>query len=205
MKYLEELKKRYNLTDELFSKITDAYKLMENTFLNKGKILVCGNGGSAADSEHIVGELMKSFIKERKLENDFINKSEQLGYEDLKNNLQGALPAISLVSQSGVITAFSNDNNPDYVYAQQVYGYGEENDTLIALTTSGNSKNILNAARCAKAKNMNVVSITNVSGGKIKEISDVNININETETFKVQELTLPIYHALCLELEDRFF
>ena len=205
MKYINDLKVRYNLTDELYNKIVDAFVLLKDTYENNGIVYICGNGGSAADSEHIVGELMKSFIVNRQLNKSFVDKANEMGFQDLNSNLQGALPAISLVSQVGVISAFANDNNPDYVYAQQVYGYGKRGDTLIALTTSGNSKNIINAIKCAKVKGMKIISITNCNGGIAKEYSDINVNINESDTYKVQELTLPIYHALCLELENYFF
>ena len=205
MKYIDDLKTKYNIPDYLYEKVIDSYKILEKTYENNGKILVCGNGGGASDSEHIVGELMKSFIKKRELNNDFKSTAISKGFSELNDNLQGTLCAISLVSQIGVISAFANDNNPDYVYAQQVYGYGNKGDTLIALTTSGNSKNIINAAKCAIVKGMNVISITNENGGKIASYSDVNVNINQLDTYKVQELTLPIYHAWCLELEEHFF
>lgn len=206
MKYIDDLKYKYNLNDDLITSIKNACQILIESYKKGKKTLVCGNGGSASDSEHIVGELMKNFVKKRKLNEDFIKKANN--NEETKvlcEKLEGTLEAISLVSQSSVISAYANDNDPNYVYAQQVYGYGKDDDVLIALSTSGNSKNVVNAAMTAKLLNMKVISITGINDSKLSKLSDITIKIDETETYKVQELTLPIYHAICLELEEYFF
>ena len=186
------------LLEECKKEIEYALNLLINTYKNGGKVLVCGNGGSAADSEHIVGELMKGFMLKRSVTDERIPRS-------LVENLQGALPAISLVSQSGVLSAFINDVDPDMMYAQLVYGYGKENDLLICLSTSGNSKNCVNAAEVAKCIGMNVLSMTGAKPSKLSEISDCTVKVPETETFKVQEYHLPVYHYLCAMTEKHFF
>lgn len=186
--------------------IEKAFQCLTNTYDNGGKVLICGNGGSAADSEHIAGELMKGFNLKRELspsEKAVFSKYENGQY--IANNLQKALPAISLVSQTSLITAFVNDVAADMLFAQQVYGYAKKNDTLIALTTSGNSQNIINAARTAEALGCNVLSITGKGGGEIKDNSTVCIRLPAISPYEVQEYTLPLYHALCAALEERYF
>ena len=178
--------------------INTALELMINTYKTGGKILVCGNGGSAADSEHIVGELMKGFMLKRKVDDERIP-------EKLRNNLQGALPAISLPSQSAILSAFINDVDPEMMYAQLVYGYGNKNDLLICLSTSGNSKNCVNAAEVAKYIGVRVLSLIGQKDSKLSEISNCTVQVPETETFKVQEYHLPVYHYLCAETEKHFF
>ena len=206
MRIIDELVKRYPELESSKKTIEKACDIILSSYRKGGKVMTCGNGGSASDSEHIVGELMKSFCKKRPLKKEFVERvSAKDETKVLADNLQGTLEAISLVSQSSLISAFANDMNPDYVYAQQVYGYAKDNDVLIALTTSGNSKNTLYATMTANALNCKVISITGKGGGKIKEYSDCCIEINETETYKVQELTLPIYHAICLVAEEELF
>lgn len=178
--------------------IEKALSLIVETYRNNGKVLVCGNGGSAADSEHIVGELMKGFLSEREINDDRLSK-------ELKENLQGSLPAISLCSQTSLMTAFNNDLNPDYVFAQQVYGYAQENDLLIAVSTSGNSKNVLKAVEVANCVGVKTLALTGGNGGKIKEIATVAIRVPSDETYKIQEYHLPIYHYLCGMVEKEFF
>lgn len=195
---MNEFFKRYPGLETCKKEIEDALELIINTYKNGGKILVCGNGGSAADSEHIVGELMKGFMLKREVEDERIP-----GY--LAKNLQGVLPAISLVSQSGILSAFINDVEPDMMYAQLVYGYGKKNDLLICLSTSGNSKNCVNAALVAKRISVNVLSLTGEKESKLSEVSDCTIKVPETETFKVQEYHLPVYHYLCAMTEKHFF
>lgn len=172
--------------------------LIIEIYKNNGKVLVCGNGGSAADSEHIVGELMKSFLSEREINDDRLSK-------EMKENLQGALPAISLCSQTALMTAFNNDLDPDYVFAQQVYGYGKENDLLIAISTSGNSKNVLKAVEVANCIGVKTLALTGNNGGKIKDLATVTICAPSDETYKIQEYHLPIYHYLCGMVENEFF
>ena len=170
--------------------------------------MIAGNGGSAADAEHIVGELMKSFILERHLDSRFSKKlctvDSKLG-SVLANNLQGALPAIALDGHSALTTAYMNDCEPLLCFAQQVNGYGMAGDVFLGISTSGNSKNILYAAVTAKAKGMKVVGLTGANESKLSMMADVCIKVPQTETYKIQELHLPLYHCLCLMLEEYFF
>lgn len=195
---MEELLKRYPALSECKADISAALDLIVNTYENKGKILVCGNGGSAADSEHIVGELMKGFMSKRHVYDERIP-------ERLRKNLQGALPAISLPSQTAVLSAFINDVSPDMMYAQLVYGYANKNDLVIGISTSGNSENIVNAVETANAVGAKTLSLTGIRESRLSEISDVTIKVPETETYKVQEYHLPVYHYLCAEVEKYFF
>lgn len=186
--------------------VKSVYEILVNTYKNNGKILVCGNGGSAADCEHIVGELMKGFRLSRALENADITPFLQYdGGEKIARGLQKGLPAISLVSHTGLMTAFLNDCDPDLVFAQQVFGYMNEWDTLIALSTSGNSKNVVNAVITAKVKVAKAIAITGESGGKLLSLCDETIKLPSSDTAKIQEYTLPVYHTLCAMLEEEFF
>ena len=188
--------------------INKAYELMKDAFASKGKLLVAGNGGSAADSEHIVGELMKGFVKKREIPENDKKAIEAVNAEyakSLKQNLQGALPAIALTGHPALSSAYLNDVDGTLGFAQQVYGYGNNGDVFLGITTSGNSQNILYAMTVAKAKGLRTIALTGSMGGKVKELADACIIVPETETFKIQELHLPIYHALCLMLEDTFF
>lgn len=207
-KILEELLERYPELKEQRDNILAVYKVLEESYANGGQLLVAGNGGSAADSEHIVGELMKAFIKPRKLQNDLKNKlktvDEKLGTV-LADNLQGALPSIAVTGHVGLSTAYLNDCNPLLSFAQQVNGFGREGDVFLGISTSGNSENILYALVTAKAKGMKTIGLSGRDGGKMKEFCDEIIIVPEKETFKIQELHLPVYHALCLMLEERFF
>lgn len=194
----DSLADRYPALSVCMEDIENAKELIIDTYKKGGKVLVCGNGGSAADCEHIVGELMKGFLSKRTVNDERI-------HEELRNNLQGALPAISLPSQSAILSAFANDVEPDMVYAQLVYGYANENDLLIGLTTSGNSKNVVYAAQVAKAKGAKVLGLTGANESKLSKIADITIKAPETETYKIQEYHLPIYHYLCAEVEKYFF
>ena len=205
---LNNLLNRFPKLDNCNREIRDAVKMITECYKNNGKLLICGNGGSASDSLHIVGELMKSFMLPRKLKSEYIEKVKEIFPENAEyfiENLQGTLPAISLVSETALTTAYSNDNSADLCFAQQVLGHGNNNDILIAISTSGNSKNVIYASQIAKIKNMKVISLTGRDGGKLKEFSDININIEEQETFIIQEYHLPIYHALCLAVENEMF
>ena len=188
----------------------DIYKaaiMLIEMYKHDGRLMVCGNGGSAADALHIVGELLKGFVNPRRLTDseirDFEAKLGECSY--LTDNLQKALPAVSLVSETALITAYSNDMAADLAFAQQVYGQGAAGDTLMGISTSGNSGNVIYAAQTARVKNIKVISLTGESGGKLKDISDVCIRVPETETYKIQELHLPVYHTICLALEYEFF
>lgn len=205
---IDKLIERYPKLFNCRLAIENSIEIIKECYINNGKLLICGNGGSASDSLHIVGELMKSFVLPRKLNIDYIEKIIKMFPENAEyfiKNLQGTLPAISLVSEIALTTAYSNDNSADLCFAQQVLGYGNENDILISISTSGNSKNVIYASQIAKLKNLKVISLTGRDGGELKEISDININVEEKETFIIQEYHLPIYHALCLAIENEIF
>ena len=195
---LKELLERYPQLTECEEQIKSAMELIRDTYKKGGKVLVCGNGGSCSDSEHIVGELMKGFKLMRPVTDERIP-------EDLRCGLQGALPAISLPSQTGILSAFINDVDPEMMYAQLVYGYATEKDLLIGLSTSGNSKNVVNAARIAKAVGAKAMAMTGKKESKLSEICDACIQVPETETYKIQELHLPVYHYLCAQIEADHF
>ena len=188
--------------------IRKAYELLEAAYQRGRKLLVCGNGGSASDAEHIVGELMKEFKLKRKVYGNHAATLKEIDPElgqVLADNLQGALPAISLTGHSSLQTAFMNDVVPELVFAQQVNGYGKEGDVFFGISTSGNSKNVLYAAVNAKAKGLKVIGLTGSKENKLMKYADVCIRVPETETYKIQELHLPVYHCLCLMLEEKFF
>lgn len=188
--------------------VIKAYEILEMAYSQNRKLLVCGNGGSASDSEHIVGELMKEFKLKRKVYADQAEAMKAIDGEmgaTLAENLQGALPAICLTGHSSLTTAFMNDANADLVFAQQVNGYGKANDVFLGISTSGNSKNVCYAAITAKAKGLKVIGLTGAKESKMTKLCDCCIRVPETETYKIQELHLPVYHCLCLMLEEHFF
>ena len=193
---------RYPVLSCVKEDVEKVFEIIKEAYINKGKLLVCGNGGSAADSAHIVGELMKGFMLSRQLSE---SEKEKFGNKEIADSLQGALPAISLVGESALMTAFCNDCNPDLVFAQQVYGLMNENDTLLCLSTSGNSKNVVAAAETARVKGGRVVSIVGEKGGKLFGISDATIKLPSQITPEIQEYTLPVYHTICAMLEENFF
>lgn len=208
MKHIDLLVERYPSLESAKEDIIAAYEVLGESYKNGGKLLVAGNGGSAADAEHIVGELMKGFKLLRKPKTDFAEKlmaeNQELGAV-LAENLQGALPAIALDGHPALSTAYMNDCEPLLCFAQQVNGYGKTGDAFLGISTSGNSKNILYAATTAHAKGMKVIGLTGAKDSKLKDMSDVCIKAPQTETYMIQELHLPIYHCLCLMLEDKFF
>ena len=208
MRHIDLLVERYPSLESAKNDIVAAYLLLEESYENGGKLLVAGNGGSAADAEHIVGELMKGFKLPRKPEADFAEKlveeNQELG-SVLAENLQGALPAIALDGHPALSTAYMNDCEPLLCFAQQVNGYGKSGDVFLGISTSGNSKNVLYAATTAHAKGMKVIGLTGAKDSKLKDMSDVCIKAPQTETYMIQELHLPIYHCWCLMLEDKFF
>ena len=195
---MKQLLERYPQLESCREEIEKALLLMIDTYSNGGKILVCGNGGSAADSAHIVGELMKGFLLPRPVTDLRIPR-------DLKSRLQGALPAISLPSQSAVLTAYSNDVDPEMMYAQLVYGYAQKNDLVIGISTSGNSKNVVNAVAVANTIGIKSIAMTGRQQSKLSEISNVTIQVPADNTYQVQEYHLPVYHYLCAKLEEAFF
>ena len=205
---LQILIERYPKLSACKEDIKKAYELLETAYLNGKKLLVCGNGGSASDSEHIVGELMKEFKLKRKVYGKQAAALKEIDPElgqVLADNLQGALPAISLTAHSSLQTAFMNDVVPELVFAQQVNGYGNVGDVFLGISTSGNSKNVLYAAVNAKAKGLKVIGLTGGRENKLMKYADVCVRVPETETYKIQELHLPVYHCLCLMLEQKFF
>lgn len=188
--------------------IQQAYDILKEAYSKGGKLLVCGNGGSAADSEHIVGELMKEFKLKREVYKDQADAMKSIDSElgtILAKHLQGALPAISLTGHSSLTTAFMNDSKPELIFAQQVNGYGKDGDVLLGISTSGNSKNVLYAAVAAKAKGLKVIGLTGKKESRLSTLADICIQVPETETYKIQELHLPVYHCLCMMLEEHFF
>lgn len=207
-KHIEVLVNRYPVLNSVKDEIVEAYFLLVESYKNEGKLLIAGNGGSAADAEHIVGELMKGFKLPRKLNENFtdklISENEELGTV-LAESLQGALPAIALDGHPALSTAYMNDCEPLLCFAQQVNGYGKAGDVFLGISTSGNSKNILYAATTAHAKGMKVIGLTGAKDSKLTQMSDVCIKVPQTETYMIQELYLPVYHCLCLMLEDEFF
>ena len=207
-KQLEILVNRYPELSGVKKEISEAYQILENCYAHGGKLLVAGNGGSAADAEHIVGELMKGFKLPRKPDTGFAEKlvaeNQELG-SILAENLQGALPAIALDGHPALSTAYMNDCEPLLCFAQQVNGYGKTGDVFLGISTSGNSKNVLYAATTAHAKGMKVIGLTGAQSSKLEQMSDVCIKVPQTETYMIQELHLPVYHCLCLMLEERFF
>ena len=208
MKYMEELITRYPVLEPVKEHILAAYEIMKDCYENGGKLMAAGNGGSCADSEHIVGELMKGFVKPRRITAEF---AEQLMAADpergakLADKLQGGLPAIALTGHTGLTTAFLNDVDGDLIFAQQLNGFGKPGDVFLGLSTSGNSKNVLYAMAVAKARGIKTIALTGTDGGEMGRKADAAIIVPETETYKIQELHLPIYHALCLMLEEHFF
>ena len=207
-KHINNLIDRYPKLIVCREDILKAYEVLETAYSNGRKLLVSGNGGSASDSEHIVGELMKEFKLKRRVYSEQAAALKDIDPElgqVLADNLQGALPAISLTGHSSLQTAFMNDAVPELVFAQQVNGYGKPGDVYLGISTSGNSKNVLYAAVNAKAKELKVIGLTGERESKLMKYSDVCIRIPETETYKIQELHLPVYHCICLMLEDKFF
>ena len=202
---MKELLSRYPQLADCAESIAKAVDFIVDGYFMGGKVLACGNGGSAADSDHIVGELMKGFLSRRPLTDDEKTALENAGGADMAENLQRGIPAISLPSQSAVLTAFVNDVLPENMYAQLMFAYGTENDTAICISTSGNSKNVVAAAIAAKAKGVKVVSLVGAKTCKLDEVSDVCIHVPETETYKIQELHLPVYHYICAEVERKLF
>lgn len=199
--HIIDLVNRYPLLKNCADEIERAFSLMSDCYNAGGKVLICGNGGSAADAEHWAGELMKGFIDTRPLSDETRKK---LGSE-LAENLQGALPTIPLSGFLSLATAFSNDVNSEFLFAQMVWGLGKENDILIGISTSGNSRNILYALQTASALGMKTIGLSGEKGSRMSDMVDVCIRVPGTEVHRIQEYHLPVYHCLCLMLEDTFF
>ena len=205
---LNDLIRRYPVLDECTEDIERATDALIECYKNDGKVLICGNGGSCADSDHIVGELMKGFLKLRPLSDEQkaeMKKNCDLVDDELLSKLQGGLPAIALPSITALNSAFCNDVDPELIYAQPLMSLGKKNDVLIAISTSGNSKNVFGAVKVAKALGVKVIGLTGKTGGELKKHADIAVCVPECETFKIQELHLPVYHYLCAAVEDYFF
>lgn len=205
---LQELTGRIPALESCIQEIGEAAEAITACFFNGGKLLICGNGGSCADADHIAGELMKSFEKKRPLPEDLKQhlhsvSAERGGY--LAGHLQHALPAISLCSHGSLITAFANDVDADLIFAQQVMGYGSKGDVLLAISTSGNSRNVVDAVITAKAKGLTVIGLTGKHGGRMKPYCDITICVPAERTPDVQEYHLPVYHTICAIVENRLF
>ncbi len=206
--HIENLCKRYPQLEACKSDIEKAYLILEECYDNDHKLLIAGNGGSAADSEHIAGELMKRFKVPRPVSSDFAEKLKNIDPvrgENLAKNLERGLMAIPLVAHEALTTAYINDVDGLGVFAQQLYGFGRPGDVFLGISTSGNSKNVMSATVVARALGIKVIGLTGAKGGELASVSDIAIKVPETETYKIQELHLPVYHCLCLMLEDRFF
>ena len=207
-KVLDGLFVRYPVLEACRAEIFAAAETICDAYRAGNKLLLCGNGGSAADAEHIVGELMKGFLKKRPLPAEIRARLQATFPEDaeyLAENLQDALPAVSLVNSVALGTAFANDQAADLVFAQQVLGLGRAGDVLVAISTSGNSKNVLYAVKTAKIAGLKTIALTGRSGGKLKPLADTTIAVPDDETYRIQELHLPVYHALCIAAEEEFF
>jgi D-sedoheptulose 7-phosphate isomerase len=208
MDYLQQLIERYPRLSPIRPSIIKAFEIMAESFSKQDKLLIAGNGGSAADAQHIVGELMKGFKKRRPVTEAFAERLRSIHAESaeyLITNIQQGLPAIALSSHVSLTTAVINDIDGNIIYAQEVSGYGRSGDVFLGISTSGNAKNILYAMISAKAKNLSTIALTGGTGGAIAGYADAAIIVPETETYKIQELHLPVYHTLCLMLEERFF
>lgn len=208
MRHIDFLIKRYPSLNCIRQEIINAYLLLEECFENGGKLLVAGNGGSAADSEHIAGELMKRFKIRRPVSKEYARKLIEIDPKRgkaLAKNLENSLMAIPLVAHEALTTAYINDVDGLGVFAQQLMGFGKKGDVFLGISTSGNSENILNATVVARASGIKIIGLTGSNGGELATISDVVVKAPETETYMIQELHLPIYHCWCLMLEDKFF
>ena len=199
---INEFLARYPQLASYRESIQSACELLIRTFTSGGRLYICGNGGSAADALHITGELVKSFVLERPLDNTFIDQTSD---KELLCNLQGALPAFALVENTALATAFSNDCAAEFVFAQQVYAYARNGDCVWGISTSGNAENVIHAIMAAKGRRAVTLGLTGSGGGELKKLCDVCICVPETETYKVQELHLPVYHAICMALEEHFW
>ena len=207
-KHINTLIERYPKLEGARQSIIDAYLIMEECYENGGKLLIAGNGGSAADSEHIAGELMKRFKIQRPVCDEYAQRLMEIDSErgtELAKNLECSLMAIPLVAHEALSTAYINDVDGYGVFAQQLFGFGRKGDVFLGISTSGNSKNIMNATVVARASGIKVIGLTGANGGELAMVADAAVKVPETETYMIQELHLPIYHCLCLMLEDRFF
>lgn len=207
-KHVNLLLARYPKLEAIEKDIIAAYFILEECYLRDGKLLIAGNGGSAADAEHIAGELMKQFKTPRPVEPSFAEKLKSIDPvrgKDLARNLERGLMAIPLVAHEALSTAYINDVDGQGVFAQQLFGFGRSGDVFLGISTSGNSKNIMSASVVARAAGIKIIGLTGADGGELAKVSDIAVKVPEIETYMIQELHLPVYHCWCLMLEDRFF
>ncbi len=207
-KHIDLLIERYPILAECRQSLIDAYLIMEEAYEGDHKLLIAGNGGSAADSEHIAGELMKRFKTPRPVTPEMAEKLKAIDPvrgADLAKNLERGLMAIPLVAHEALSTAYINDVDGLGVFAQQLFGFGRPGDVFLGISTSGNSKNVMSATVVARALGIKVIGLTGAKGGELAQVADVAVKVPETETYMIQELHLPVYHCWCLMLEDRFF
>ena len=205
---ISEYIKKYPILASTEESIRCAVDMINKSLENGGKVLVCGNGGSCSDADHICGEFLKGFLKKRKLDDSLKNKMFEIYNEkgkELADSLQYGLPCINLCAHNALLSAVSNDLGEGYVYAQQVMAYGKADDIIIGISTSGNAQNVINAFVCAKALGVKVIALTGEKGGKMREFADCTINVPANKTPDVQELHLPVYHAVCAAVEEYFF
>jgi hypothetical protein len=208
LKHVNLLCERYPKLEVCREDVIAAYEIMEEMYVNDHKLLIAGNGGSAADCEHIAGELMKRFKTSRPCSPEFaeeLKRIDPVRGENLAKNLERGLMAIPLVANEALTTAYINDVDGLGVFAQQLYGFGRKGDVFLGISTSGNSKNVMSATVVARALGIKVIGLTGMTGGELASVADVVIKVPETETYMIQELHLPVYHCLCLMLEDKFF
>lgn len=204
-KHIESLISRYPELQSIKESLYTIYFILEKSFFNSGTLFVCGNGGSASDAEHIVGELMKNFRKNRKIPEKELNKFHEILKDgDISAKLQKGFPAVSLNGHPALSSAYANDVDPLMAYAQQLYVLGKENDVLIGISTSGNAENVLNAFKVARVKGIKTILFTGKNNGKCEEYADCILKAPSMETYIVQEYHLPIYHTLCMMIEERF-
>lgn len=207
-KHIDLLISRYPILEDVRKPIIEAYQIMEECYANDGKLLIAGNGGSAADSEHIAGELMKRFKTPRPVTPEFAEKLKDIDPirgENLAKNLERGLMAIPLVAHEALSTAYINDVDGLGVFAQQLFGFGRPGDVFLGISTSGNSKNVISATVVARALGIKVIGLTGANGGELADVADVCVKAPAKETYMIQEFHLPIYHCWCLMLEDYFF
>ena len=207
-KHIDLLIERYPILEECRQSLIDAYLIMETAYEGDHKLLIAGNGGSAADSEHIAGELMKRFKTPRPVTPEMAEKLKEIDPvrgENLAKNLERGLMAIPLVAHEALSTAYINDVDGLGVFAQQLFGFGRPGDVFLGISTSGNSKNVMSATVVARALGIKVIGLTGAKGGELASVADVAVKVPETETYMIQELLLPVYHCWCLMLEDKFF
>ena len=207
-KHIDLLIERYPALNVCRPSIIDAYQIMEDCYARDGKLLIAGNGGSAADSEHIAGELMKRFKTPRPVPEEFAERLKEVDPvrgDNLAKNLERGLMAIPLVAHEAMTTAYINDVDGQGVFAQQLYGFGRAGDVFLGISTSGNSKNVMSATVVARALGIKVIGLTGAKGGELAKVADVAVMVPQTETYMIQELHLPVYHCWCLMLEDHFF